>query len=89
MNINFTLTSGVTAKALGDTILTLKSSGEQFSIDRPVSKVHNLISNPYVYHEGVTSCTNLKTGEKAVMNLIAIGMFNSKEYEIKGKAFNS
>jgi hypothetical protein len=47
------------------------------------------MSTPYVYHEGEATCINLKTGHKAVINLHSLGVFDNKDYELKGKTFDA
>jgi hypothetical protein len=55
MKIHLSVTGGVTAETLGETIVTLKKSNEKFRITRPISKVHNLVVGEiYAYFEGDT-----------------------------------
>ncbi len=66
MKIHLSVTGGVTAETLGETIVTLKRSNEKFRISRPISKVHNLVVGEiYAYFEGETKCECISTGEKA------------------------
>ncbi len=72
--------SGLFVDQLGDTFITLKSTGERFKVTRPRVSVHNIIMGElFVWTEGQAVCENLDTGHKAEMSLPSIGLFKKKE----------
>ncbi len=78
--------SGVHVVTLENSVLTLKSTNDQFEITRPKSSVHNLVfGDMYVWTEGNAVCRNLNTGHQASMFLHPPEKFRAKEYKIEGK----
>lgn len=55
--------SGFSAEPKEQTLITLKSTKEQFMVNRPIVTVHNMIfGEMFVWAEGLATCENLKTG---------------------------
>lgn len=77
---------GIKIKPIGETIITLKSTGDRFKISKPVTSVHNFIfGKMYVWNSGEMSCTNLNTGDKAILMLEPKGWTSKNDYEAEGK----
>ena len=77
---------GFKVSPVGAIIVTLKSSGEKFSITRADTTVHNfIIGTMYVWNSGEMVCENLNTGEKAVINLATKGWSSKNDYVAEGK----
>lgn len=90
MKIHLSVTGSVTAETIGDTIVTLKKSSQKFIVQRPISKVHNLVvGDTYVYFEGKSECINLQTNERAVVTLKPPSLFKERDYQLKGHSLNS
>lgn len=76
---------GINTKPSGDLIITLKKTGEKFSVDRPFIRVYNLImGKPYLYSHGEMLVTNLTTGDKAKVYYQPKGWSSSKDYQTDG-----
>lgn len=81
--------SGVTAIPKGPTLITLKRTKEQFSLNRPIVTVHNLIMGElFVWAEGLASCENLTTGHSCEMYLPPVGFFQKKDFKLEGKVID-
>lgn len=65
---------------LGDTIITLKRTGERFEVSRPRLSVHNLIMGElFVWTEGKASCRNVSNGYQASLELPSIGFLKKRD----------
>lgn len=78
--------SGIFVEPKEQTLITLKSTKEQFMVSRPIVTVHNLIlGEMFVWAEGLSTCENLNTGHQAQMYLHPVGFFPKKDFKLDGK----
>jgi hypothetical protein len=69
----------------GEYLVTLKKTGELFSIKRPFNSIHNyIIGKMYIWVNGTLECTNHKTGTKMVVNFKPKGWTAKNDYEVDG-----
>ena len=81
---------GIKIRVIGETIITLKSTGDRFKITKPVTSVHNFIfGKMYVWNSGEMSCVNLNTNDKAIIMLEPKGWTSKNDYEAEGKIIDS
>lgn len=90
----YDMVSAPTTKFLGNSIdiypvgrtrITLRSTGEVFTLVPPNCKAHNLIvGRTWVDSAGDYSCLNVTTGAKASMYFTPCGWFGSGHHEISG-----
>ncbi len=78
--------SGIYVEPREQTLITLKSTKEQFMVTRPVVTVHNMIiGEMFVWAEGLATCENLHTGHQAHIYLHPVGFFPKKDFKLDGK----
>ena len=78
------------ATPLGSMYIYLKTTGELFTINRPVSGAYNLIiGKTYIDQYGESKCINHKTGEKVNITFHRKGWKDATYGNVTGKAFDS
>lgn len=81
--------SGFEFYPIGDYLVTLKKTGETFSLKRPFNSIHNyIIGKMYIWVNGTMECTNHKTGTKLIINFKPKGWTAKNDYEAEGSIIN-
>ena len=77
--------SGFEFYPLGEYLVTLKRTGETYSLKRPYNSIHNyIIGKMYIWVNGAMECTNHKTGTKIIINFKPKGWTAKNDYEVDG-----
>lgn len=77
--------SGFEFFPVGEFLVTLKRTGELYTLKRPSNSVHNyIIGKMYIWVNGVMECTNTKTNSKIVINFKPKGWTSKNDYEVDG-----
>jgi len=78
------------ATPIGLQHIFLKSTGEHFTIDRPMTQIKNLIfGTMYIEQVGEMTVTNHKTKEVCVIEFKAEGWGGKNRHAMEGYSYNS
>lgn len=85
-NLSF---SGMDFQTLGDFLITLKKTGELFTVKRPKITLHNFIfGDLFIWLKNDLVVTNQKTKEKAIVKFRPKGWSTKHDYELTGEIFD-
>jgi len=71
------------------TYLKFTESGDEFFVEHPVSKIHNIMmGSTWLEHFGELIVTNIKTGDQCVVDFKKSGFMQGPNYKIDGKIIN-
>jgi hypothetical protein len=71
---------------VGELIVKLKSTGETFTITRPLCRLYNfIVGKMYAWFEGSMECTNKTTGDRMTVIFKKKGWTSKSDYEVDGQ----
>lgn len=73
----------------GTTLVTLKATGETFSMTKPKSRLYNyIVGKMYVWYEGEMECVNLQTKDRLIVDFKKKGWTSKGDYLVEGSVFD-